>query len=433
MTQANTIDTNYQNLNAALIQDVSTPVEAVRPEKFVKALDKFVKDSDEPKTIGDIKAAAKSGDTDNVMSAFNQVVAENVQEMGVEKSLDLTLARDINEIIAQLRNSLNITSENALQEDTADAETTVDEEICDIDEEIADNAPEQDDETDANTVVRDLISLAADFVLPQAAPVVEEAVNKGAEIVNKVLNTNLVMENTKVSEQEIENAATKVIADDSAKEEALSENSDFEIDEDIVKKLNIEVIKAEADTSGNEGFSQQQSAEEYGIKAMIHQTAQTSNVNFENIQTQLTQVKPVEISPEKIIEQITKHLQFNNNPSKIDIVLNPESLGKVSLKLVNTNEGLTAQFTVTTQEARDLIMKGLDGLKSNLLAHGINMDNISVKVSESEKESYNQDWSEQEGSRGGNKEEGHFDRREKEEGLFEKTIAKVFKENEESI
>lgn len=61
------------------------------------------------------------------------------------------------------------------------------------------------------------------------------------------------------------------------------------------------------------------------------------------------------------------------------MVLNPESLGKVSIQLINTKEGLSAQFTVATQEARNLIMKGLDGLKDTLMSHGVSVDNVSVK------------------------------------------------------
>ena len=63
-----------------------------------------------------------------------------------------------------------------------------------------------------------------------------------------------------------------------------------------------------------------------------------------------------------------------------------------------------AQFTVTTQDAKDLLLKGLDGLKENLLAQGISVDNVSVKLEESDS-NYQFDWTEQEGSRGGNKQQ----------------------------
>ena len=109
-------------------------------------------------------------------------------------------------------------------------------------------------------------------------------------------------------------------------------------------------------------------------------------------------------------------------------MLNPESLGKVNLQILNTKDGLSAQFTVTTNDARELLMKGIDGLKESLLAQGVNVDNISVKISDTE-EAYNPDWTEQE-SDGGEKGQKQQKQEEKEKGLFEKTIAKTLKNDD---
>lgn len=110
------------------------------------------------------------------------------------------------------------------------------------------------------------------------------------------------------------------------------------------------------------------------------------------------------------------------------MVLNPESLGKVSIQLINTKEGLSAQFTVATQEARNLIMKGLDGLKDTLMSHGVSVDNVSVKINDAQESEYNADWTEQEGSRGGNKEQGsQKEQRGKEQ--FEQMMSFIENEN----
>ena len=53
------------------------------------------------------------------------------------------------------------------------------------------------------------------------------------------------------------------------------------------------------------------------------------------------------------------------------------------------------------------------------------VDNVSVKVADSQKSEYNQDWTEQDGSRGGNKRQGQPNRDEKEKGLFEKMMAQT--------
>jgi flagellar hook-length control protein FliK len=104
------------------------------------------------------------------------------------------------------------------------------------------------------------------------------------------------------------------------------------------------------------------------------------------------------------------------------MVLNPGTLGKVNLQLVNTKDGLTAQFTITTQEARELLMKGISGLKDSLLSQGVSVDNISVKMEEQNKSDSNYDWTEQEGSRGGNKQQSSQKQQKEQEKPFEQMM-----------
>ena len=209
------------------------------------------------------------------------------------------------------------------------------------------------------------------------------------------------------------------------------------VDEDTLRELNIESV--ETDTSSGEEESsdlmQNQTAEEQGIKASLQQ----ADANFGELKTDSTQsnvslqaAKPTgnsDVTPSKIIDQISKQMENMNTGSKVNIVLNPESLGKVSVQLINTKEGLSAQFTVATQDAKNLIMKGLDGLKDSLLAQGVNVDNVTVKLSETQESEYNADWTEQEGSRGGNKEQGSR-KGQKEKEHFEEMMS--FAQNEEN-
>ena len=209
------------------------------------------------------------------------------------------------------------------------------------------------------------------------------------------------------------------------------------VDEDTLRELNIESV--ETDTSSGEEESsdlmQNQTAEEQGIKASLQQ----ADANFGELKTDSTQsnvslqaTKPTgnsDVTPSKIIDQISKQMENMNTGSKVNIVLNPESLGKVSVQLINTKEGLSAQFTVATQDAKNLIMKGLDGLKDSLLAQGVNVDNVTVKLSETQESEYNADWTEQEGSRGGNKEQGSR-KGQKEKERFEEMMS--FAQNEEN-
>lgn len=207
------------------------------------------------------------------------------------------------------------------------------------------------------------------------------------------------------------------------------------VDEDTLRELNIESV--EADTSSGEEESadlmQNQTAEEQGVKAMLHADADFGEVKAEvqsNVSTQAPKsTGKSDVTPSKIIDQISKQMENMNTGSRVNIVLNPESLGKVSVQLINTKEGLSAQFTVATQDARNLILKGLDGLKDTLLTQGVNVDNVTVKLSETQESEYNADWTEQEGSRGGNKEQGSY-KGQKEKEKFEEMMS--FVNNEEN-
>ena len=199
------------------------------------------------------------------------------------------------------------------------------------------------------------------------------------------------------------------------------------VDEDTLKELNIESIEVETsnDDASSDDFMQNQTPEEHGIKAMLNTQSDFAEIKAETQASAQTTQKTSQVSQttsDKIIEQISKQMENLQNGSRVNLIMNPESLGKVSIQLINTEEGLSAQFTVATQDAKNLIMKGLDGLKEALLAHGVNVDNVTVKLNEAQDSEYNSDWTEQEGSRGGNKEQNQS-RQNKEQEDFEQMMS----------
>lgn len=199
------------------------------------------------------------------------------------------------------------------------------------------------------------------------------------------------------------------------------------VDEDTLKELNIESIEVETsnDDASSDDFMQNQTPEEHGIKAMLNTQSDFAEIKAETQASAQTTQKTSQVSQatsDKIIEQISKQMENLQNGSRVNLIMNPESLGKVSIQLINTEEGLSAQFTVATQDAKNLIMKGLDGLKETLLAHGVNVDNVTVKLNEAQDSEYNSDWTEQEGSRGGNKEQNQ-NRQNKEQEDFEQMMS----------
>lgn len=314
-----------------------------------------------------------------------------------------SVAYDIRQLIAFLKSAGDDTSSNTEETEVEDIDGT---EVQDIDgtetldaDEITKkllNLEEEDDDKkkdDGETEVK-------------SEPEVETQTD---DLTNN--NIDSFLEDFEVTTEEVQsNSETQTTSKEVSKE--TEQSLEDIIDEDQLKELKIESIEAEtSDSTGEDDIMQNQTPEEQGVKAMLQADADFAEVKTEAkpVQTVQNTTKPTsssEVTSNKIIEQITKQMEGMYNGSKVNMVLNPESLGKVSIQLINTKEGLSAQFTVATQEARNLIMKGLDGLKDTLMSHGVSVDNVSVKINDAQESEYNADWTEQEGSRGGNKEQG---------------------------
>lgn len=374
-------------------------------QKVFDAKNSELSTQDSPSTIGDLKnttiATATSADK---LSELIKILEQVSGETKEESALDLTLARDMDEIISQLKSSLD-DAKDTKSEDSSDGSVVIDTSL--LFEQILSGMD------DGNNNVFDL----------------KQDLSSSVEFVDESLeNTDsLDIVNDKVLE---------LVSDavGNGEQEGSDSSMDISLDDEIVKELNIESIEADADsTSSGDSPMNKQSAEEHSVKVMLNNDAASFDLNVEKMsesQSVQSQTKPVAISSSKIIEQVAKQMEGLYNNSKVSIVLNPESLGKINIQLMNTKDGLTAQFTVTTPEAKDMLMKGVDGLRESLTAHGVSVDNVSIKLNDSQKGDNNQNWTEQDGSRGGNKGQSQSNKEEKEKGLFAKMMAET--NNEEN-
>lgn len=376
---------------------------------------------------------------------IREVLNDMVSEVNVETSLDLTLAKDINEIISQLKEAVEKTAQsledienkiqpvvdlNQLEGANAEALNTV----------VNNSSSESEAELSVDEAVKsdNQQKFAINAPFEQVLTFYDKPVKSEIVSDEKTLDLNNNLIDAKEFEQteiiEFAENITEELASDKTNEKVVSNDLESLLDEEMLKELKIENVQAETDTAGGDTLMQRQTPEEVAIKTMIDKDTEIFDVRVDRVQTtqtvQVNSSKPVEVNASRILEQITRQMESLQSGSKVNIVLNPESLGKVNIQLLSTKEGLMAQLTVTTQEAKDILMKGLDGLKDSLLAQGVGVDNVSVKVADAQKSEYNQDWTEQEGSRGGNKGQKNPDREEKEKGAFEKMMAQTLeKEN----
>ncbi|MEI8129264.1 MAG: flagellar hook-length control protein FliK [bacterium] len=187
------------------------------------------------------------------------------------------------------------------------------------------------------------------------------------------------------------------------------------ITQDMLNKTNAKVISVET-SSSNQSSSQnsnskqnnllnKQNPEEQIIKLSLESNAASNNINVnvapnisnisdttlqtnfaktvDNIQT------PKELSHNDILSQINSKLDNlqTENLTKVNIVLKPENLGKINLELINSKEGLIAKMTTDNQQVKEILNKNLDGLKETLSNQGVNVNNVTVKIDETQKQS----------------------------------------------
>lgn len=68
--------------------------------------------------------------------------------------------------------------------------------------------------------------------------------------------------------------------------------------------------------------------------------------------------------------------------SKVQIILQPENLGKVSVEILNTKEGVIAKLVAESPQVKEILDKSIESLKNSIATQGVNVNNISVKVEE---------------------------------------------------
>ena len=193
-------------------------------------------------------------------------------------------------------------------------------------------------------------------------------------------------------------------------------------------KVKIEEVFCEEKLNNNEFQSNPQTAQENLIKLSIdgmdnltkmHKT-ETVNLNFAKV---LNQTNTEELTQKNIVSQIYSKIQDMHQGSKMVMTLNPESLGKVQIEIVNSKTGLIAQMSVTNNAVKDILSKDLDGLRSALNAQGINVDSINVKIDENLNNSGKDDYLEQDKNKENNQE---FSKNKKEDEEEKKDKQKFF-------
>ncbi|MGB7604243.1 MAG: flagellar hook-length control protein FliK [Lutisporaceae bacterium] len=122
-----------------------------------------------------------------------------------------------------------------------------------------------------------------------------------------------------------------------------------------------------------------------------------SQVNVKEMNLNLKKGEMVGINKSDIVNQVVKKADIiiREGHSEMIMKLEPESLGKLNLKIVVENGLITAKFVAESQQVKEVLESSFNQLKDSLQEKGIAVQNFSVSVGQqagesSSKQSFNQ-------------------------------------------
>ncbi len=207
------------------------------------------------------------------------------------------------------------------------------------------------------------------------------------------------------------NVINNEIKTELSKEDIKTMLNKVSINQELLDKTNAHIInieKTEFNSNSNRNNLLNQNAKEEIIKITLESNNKiinssdslnsdttmipntTINNHFEktieNIQTKSTKT----LTQNDIMAQINSKLETiqNGSETKVNIILKPEHLGKINLELINSKDGFIARMTTDNLQVKEILDKNLDSLKNNLSNHGINVNNVSVKVDATQEQSH---------------------------------------------
>lgn len=397
---------------------------------------------------------ANADNTDSVMVKVsdNLLSKEDTNLLNTEKNVGKDLisqkmVEDLNITIEDISDSQieNVSDDSTLMDSTEQAvKYMMDKETATGSDVTVESDVEIKNVDTKNVVLKDTSlqtnEVAVDMTVAESSEVTEDLVVDTELNKDNKLASDSVSSDTSSDLQDVESVVDDVDSTMEENNSSSDENAQGETQDDNVKaedkselKKNfftssvsedVEPVDTQADTNN------MQTVETVSVHK-VHSQQSTMTVGT---QTTASASNQVNISKEDVLAQIHSKLQMMNSTSnaKLTMVLNPESLGKVSIQLINTKDGLTAELQVASQTVKDILDSNLSNLKDTLSAQGVQVNDMSVKVSQSENNA-DMDYTEQEGN-GGNKQEQDKRHQEQEkEKEFEKMFSKFQNDEEQEI
>lgn len=409
--------------------NVDTKVEANVTETNVKDDTKIVL-NDDVKVADKISDDVKNVDDKQIVDIKNDVITDDlkvdvkdVDNKADKKEETNNLAINLQDVKENVENKVNVINVNEVvdnktqkNETKADVKTTPDK-MTELKEEVqsakAENAYETLSSQNEKSVKNDN---KIDDKFAKTNVQAEETMEikddtKGIEFVSqkqdKVVDKNDVqdkhlanakekIENVKIQVEDNVKVNVNNQVQDSAKVEKANETMNKAgLSTQTLREMNGKVTAME--TGNQTGAQFGETSQEMLMRDMLSQNATTqttdakTTVDFAQAMNKTTvtqqpqaQQNTQEAQEVNILDQIRAKFAVSkqNGLQKITIGLTPESLGKVTVEIVKGQNGISAHLLADNPQAKEILDKNLDGLKSVLQSQGVNVNNVNVKVAE---------------------------------------------------
>lgn len=408
---------------------VEAKVEANVTETNVKDDTKIVL-NDDVKVADKISDDVKNVDDKQIVDIKNDVITDDlkvdvkdVDNKADKKEETNNLAINLQDVKENVENKVNVINVNEVVENKtqkvetkADVKTTPDK-MTELKEEVqsakAENAYETLSSQNEKSVKNDN---KIDDKFAKTNVQAEETMEikddtKGIEFVSqkqdKVVDKNDVqdkhlanakekIENVKIQVEDNVKVNVNNQVQDSAKVEKANETMNKAgLSTQTLREMNGKVTAME--TGNQTGAQFGETSQEMLMRDMLSQNATTqttdakTTVDFAQAMNKTTvaqqpqaQQNTQEAQEVNILDQIRAKFAVSkqNGLQKITIGLTPESLGKVTVEIVKGQNGISAHLLADNPQAKEILDKNLDGLKSVLQSQGVNVNNVNVKVAE---------------------------------------------------
>ena len=412
---------------------VDTKVEANVTETNVKDDTKIVLNDDvkvADKISDDVKNVdVKNVDDKQIVDIKNDVITDDlkvdvkdVDNKADKKEETNNLAINLQDVKENVENKVNVINVNEVVENKtqkvetkADVKTTPDK-MTELKEEVqsakAENAYETLSSQNEKSVKNDnKIDDKFAKTNVQAEETMEikddtkgiEFVSQKQEVVDKndvqdkhLANAKEKIENVKIQVEDNVKVNVNNQVQDSAKVEKANETMNKAgLSTQTLREMNGKVTAME--TGSQTGAQFGETSQEMLMRDMLSQNATTqttdakTTVDFAQAMNKTTvtqqpqaQQNTQEAQEVNILDQIRAKFAVSkqNGLQKITIGLTPESLGKVTVEIVKGQNGISAHLLADNPQAKEILDKNLDGLKSVLQSQGVNVNNVNVKVAE---------------------------------------------------